>query len=623
VYGGTFGVFDRLPVATGHPEFSYCEPMKLPFRNRDFRPFLLLCGLLAVVWFRHHPRGNVADGRPVTVTVDQAQDLFPDAVALVPGQEKYPSRTVLDADRAPLGVLILSGPDTARITGYGGPTPLAVGLDDEGDVFGVVLLENAESESYLMDVLDSGLQECWNGLPVDRALTKTVDAVSGATMSSSAIIETLHATLQPLVQVKQAAPPPSSRVTGTMLWLWLVLILDIALFCFRKRLRRLRTWFLLANVAVIGFLAGSMLSLAQASGWSIHGIPQRVWLTTGAMAFLAVLLPLFTGRDFYCSHVCPYGACQELLGKLRRSKVRTPGWLGGWLRTLRGAVLGTAWLGLAVGVAQDLTVAEPFAAFHLRAAPLSVLVLAGAFLLVSLFIPRAWCRLLCPTGRLLTAARGKPRAPGAPRGALLSFSAFSCLLLVVAGCWLAWTASFVPPQTAVDVLSVIHGRRSVRHYTDEPIAPEQIETLLRAGMAAPTAGNAQPWSFVVVIDRDRLGKLAEGLEYGKMLAKAGAAIVVCGRPDDALPGEANGMWVQDCSAASENILLAAHGIGLGAVWVGVYPIDERIGMVRQALGLPETVVPLNVISLGHPLGIERPKRKFDPDRVHWESWQDK
>ena len=597
--------------------------MKLPFRNRDLRPFFLLCGLLAVVWFRHHPQKDAADGRPVTVTVEQAQDLFPDAVSLPPRQERYPSHSVLDADGAPLGVLILSGPDTAQITGYGGPTPVAVGLDDEGDVFGVVLLANAESESYLMDVLDSGLLECWNGLPVDQAITKTVDAVSGATMSSSAIIETLRATLQPLVQVEQAVPPPTSRVTGTMLWVWLVLALDIALFFFGKRLRRLRTWLLLANVAVIGFLAGSMLSLAQASGWSVHGLPQRVWLTTGAMAFLAILLPLLTGRDFYCSHVCPYGACQELLGKLRRPKVRTPGWLGGWLRTLRGAVLGTAWLGLVVGVAQDLTVAEPFAAFHLRAAPLSVLMLAGAFLLISLFIPRAWCRFLCPTGRLLTAARAKPRAPGASRGALLSFPSLGLLLLIAAGCWLAWTASFVPSQTPRDILSVIHSRRSVRHYTDEPVAQKQLDTLLRAGMAAPTAGNAQPWSFVVVTDRDRLGKLAEGLEYGKMLAKAGAAIIVCGRPEDALPGEANDMWVQDCSAASENILLAAQGIGLGAVWVGVYPIDERIGMVRQVLGLPETVVPLNVISLGHPLGIERPKRKFDPGQVHWESWQDK
>jgi nitroreductase len=555
------------------------------------------------------------------VSVAQVRDLFPEAVTLAPGAESYPSWQVLDEDGMLLGTVVVSGPDTARVTGYGGPTPVAVGLDEDGDVFGVVLLANSESEGYLQDAIDSGLLESWNGLPVTAALQKNVDAVSGATMSSSSIIETVRLTLQPLTRGREGVPA-SPTVTAVTVAVWAVLVLDLVCFFMYRTWRRVRTAALVLNVAVLGFLAGTMLSLAQLSGWSLHGIFGRAWLTSGIMLVLAVALPLFTRRDFYCAHVCPFGSFQELVGRLRRAKTRTPKWLGTLLRTLRGMVLGSAWLVLVAGVGADFTVAEPFAAFQFRVAPANVVLLAVIFLTLSLFVPRVWCRYLCPTGRLLSTTHCVPRT-SADRGALLGFWTTIVVLLVVSAGWLAWNLAYVPAERPKDVLGVIHARKSVRHYTDEPVTKVQLDTLLRAGMAAPTAGNAQPWSFVVVTEPDRLRELASGLEYGRMLAKAGAAIVVCGVPDEALPGKANGMWVLDCSAASENILLAAEGTGLGAVWVGVYPIEERIEHVRKTLGLPETVVPLNVIPLGHPAGIERAKRKYNESRIHWNSWESK
>jgi len=218
-------------------------------------------------------------------------------------------------------------------------------------------------------------------------------------------------------------------------------------------------------------------------------------------------------------------------------------------------------------------------------------------------------------------ARCAPPARETGRGPWLRFGTLVCWLLAAAAGWLAWNSAYVPARATPGVLEVIQNRRSVRNYTADPVSQQQLDTLLRAAMAAPTAGNAQPWSFVVVTDRERLKQLAGRLEYGKMLNKAAAAIVVCGLPDQALPGEAKGMWVLDCAAASENILLAAQGIGLGGVWVGVYPIEERMVAVRQVLALPDTVVPPNVISLGHPTGIERPKRKFDARKIHRDTWQ--
>lgn len=171
--------------------------------------------------------------------------------------------------------------------------------------------------------------------------------------------------------------------------------------------------------------------------------------------------------------------------------------------------------------------------------------------------------------------------------------------------------------TAVpDVLTVIHQRKSVRNYTAEPVAEQELDQLVRAGFAAPSARNLQPWEFYVVTDRGTLDGLAAALPYGKMLAKAQAAIVVCGNSREFGEGATREMWVQDCSAATENILLAAEGIGLGAVWIGVYPYAPRVEAVSKALKLPEEFIPLNVISIGRPDGKDMPKKKYRESKVH-------
>ncbi|MDZ7775518.1 MAG: nitroreductase family protein [Bacteroidales bacterium] len=179
---------------------------------------------------------------------------------------------------------------------------------------------------------------------------------------------------------------------------------------------------------------------------------------------------------------------------------------------------------------------------------------------------------------------------------------------------------FVPDYSqryANDALEVIHNRKSVRHFTDQPVSKKQLETLLRAGMAAPTAVNRQPWAFYVVTERKTLDALGEQLPYAKMLFQAQAAIVVCGDMDKAGNLKDKGYWVQDCSAASENILLAAESIGLGAVWTAAYPYDDRTKVVIKELNLPEKHVPLNVIPVGYPSGEDKPKDKWKPGNINW------
>ena len=166
-------------------------------------------------------------------------------------------------------------------------------------------------------------------------------------------------------------------------------------------------------------------------------------------------------------------------------------------------------------------------------------------------------------------------------------------------------------------IETIMTRTSIRSYTDRAVSADTVEMLLRAGMAAPTAVNAQPWHFVVVNERAKLDELAGTNRYGDMLRQAPLAIVVCGNMEKAMQGPGQAFWIQDCSAATENILLAAHALGLGAVWTGCHPIEERVAAVSEVLGLPETIVPLCVIVMGYPNENPQPKDKWKPENVSY------
>lgn len=170
------------------------------------------------------------------------------------------------------------------------------------------------------------------------------------------------------------------------------------------------------------------------------------------------------------------------------------------------------------------------------------------------------------------------------------------------------------------VIENIMTRTSIRAFTDQPVDDATVENILRAGMAAPTAVNKQPWAFVVVNDREQMERLREVHPYAQMLKTAQFAIVVCGDMNKALQGFAQEYWIQDASAATENILLAAHGLGLGAVWCGVYPNPDVYPKVKEVLGLPSHIIPLNIIPIGYPGESPQPKDKWKPENIHYNKW---
>ena len=170
------------------------------------------------------------------------------------------------------------------------------------------------------------------------------------------------------------------------------------------------------------------------------------------------------------------------------------------------------------------------------------------------------------------------------------------------------------------LLQAIMTRTSVRAFLDRSVSDETIDLLLKAAMAAPSAKNSQPWAFVVIKNRELLEKLGASLPNAKMTATAPAAVAVCGVLDKTLPGEAREYWIQDAAAATENFLLAAHALGLGAVWTGVHPISERIRILKDTLKLPENVAPFCLIPFGWPAESGTVKNKWDESAIHQDIW---
>jgi nitroreductase len=170
-----------------------------------------------------------------------------------------------------------------------------------------------------------------------------------------------------------------------------------------------------------------------------------------------------------------------------------------------------------------------------------------------------------------------------------------------------------------ETLENIFKRRSVRDYLDQPVEKEKLELLLEAAMAAPNACNSQPWEFIVVTDADILSRMRNKLHAGRY--NAPAAIVVCGNLDIANNSAARYFWVQDCSAATSNILLAATSLDLGAVWIGVYPLPGLPQPVAEILNLPTHVTPLNIIYVGYPAEIPTSRTQFDQHRVYWQQYE--
>lgn len=186
--------------------------------------------------------------------------------------------------------------------------------------------------------------------------------------------------------------------------------------------------------------------------------------------------------------------------------------------------------------------------------------------------------------------------------------------------WISSSSSNVGVDVQKSTIEDIMTRTSVRAYSDREVGSEQIDTLLRAAMAAPTAGNKQPWRFVVINDKATLNAISENFHTMTMAKDASVAVIMCGDVTATFDGDGRDYWIQDVSASSENLLLAAHAMGLGAVWCGIYPQMSRVEQFSEMLHLPENIIPMACICIGYPAGETTPKDKWKPEYIHYNTW---
>lgn len=169
----------------------------------------------------------------------------------------------------------------------------------------------------------------------------------------------------------------------------------------------------------------------------------------------------------------------------------------------------------------------------------------------------------------------------------------------------------------MDTIEALLTRRSVRKFTGECISEDDLQTILRTGFYAPSATNRQPWHFVVIRDPDTLKKIPEFQPFSKMIVQAGCCMVVCGDKSSEI---LTGFLVEDCSAAMQNMLLAAHALGLGAVWCGLYPVPVFTKPISKLLGLPGNIIPVGMMAIGHKAENRMIQERYDPKKVHLEKW---
>jgi len=379
---------------------------------------LLLAALLVAIAYLHgnrsHSKGSVAQpecdlGVHSVFSLTDIQHIFPSAFHAKPSGVDSSVVFVYDVDKVLLGKVICSSPYADSIIGYAGSTPLLVGLNCGDTVVGVSMLRNVESPGFIRKIEKRGFFKIWNNLPVSEAYGMPVDAMAGATYSTTAIIKNMQVCVGRYLSSGKI--PPEHLPFDWMSFLKfaasiLVVLFALLSFFFTKQLRKGRNYLLSSAVLIIGLWGGSFLSAALLYGWLVDGFP----LLLCTIFVLAVILPLVTGKAFYCNYLCPFGACQELAGKIFPWKLEIPIRVARWLRWLRPLFFASVLILLLVGFSVDLTELEPFSIFAYQTVSAIVMVMAIFFIIVSLVIPKPWCRFFCPTGEFLELIRkpGKP-----------------------------------------------------------------------------------------------------------------------------------------------------------------------------------------------------------------------
>ena len=347
----------------------------------------------------------------------QEKDLFSleEIKSIFPNASKYNKQTenraeVLDSNNQKLGVALHTLPDCKDFKGFADNIPMIIGLNDKDEIVGIVAQKNNETPPFFKKVTDSGILSKWNGKLASEAANLKVDAVTGATMSSSCVIKSVKTRLDN--HIKEIEKEKEERIKFYWYWTyeilaWICLIIALNAYSPKTSLSKYRKTILFIMVLIPGFILGRFVSLGLLKAWVSDGIPFSTQIFMTVLVLLAIFLPMFTGKAFYCIWYCPFGAAQEVCGMLTKKKYTPTGKVANILKKLRPVYLTIILLMLFFRVNIDIYQFEPFSAFMFKSASVVVLSLAIVFLILSIFIRRPWCNYCCPTGQFLENCRRK------------------------------------------------------------------------------------------------------------------------------------------------------------------------------------------------------------------------
>jgi hypothetical protein len=394
-----------------------------------------LAVLGAIVWLVRELAVEQRVQGDAPITLAEVRAVFTNAAGLRADDSERQGLFVLDRDGRELGYAVRTQPVCRNIIGYAGVTDVLIAFDPDWKVTALKVRSTEDTRTHLEDIIrDRKFLKKWNGLTWDAVaemdLKKAgIEGVSGATMTSMAMAQSIKARLKASKDELAARPP------FRLGWrdIGLVVVLGLAVFMAFSRSPHRHRWrraYQVALIVYVGFISGDLIAQSLLAGWARAGVP---WTTAPGLALLvaaALLLPWATRKPFYCHHICPHGAAQELLGRAlpARWRPRLPRGLDRGLRRLPGALLLAVLLVTMLVLPLDLAGIEPFDAYLVRSAGWATLSVAIAGLLASLFVPMAYCHYGCPTGALLefVRARGVTDRFGWRDGAAL-------MLLLVAG----------------------------------------------------------------------------------------------------------------------------------------------------------------------------------------------
>jgi hypothetical protein len=375
-------------------------------------------GIVAAIVFliqRHHARLRIDGDAPIKL--EEARPFFPTATRLETDKSERRGLFVLDAKGNHVGYLLRTSPLSDKITGYSGPTDTLIALDNGMKVLGIRIRSSWDTKEHVRDVAaDDYFMSTWNGKTWDEVAgldpkAAGIEGTSGASLTSMAIANGIQQRFKQSL-VLAAVPPPPVRVRAHDVALAVVILLAM-LFAFVPHLRS-RTWlrriFQLVLIGYVGFWNGQLLAQSLASGWSATGVAWRMAPALALLAAAALIVPWGTRRALYCSQICPHGAAQELLGRVRRQKWRLPHGLDAGLRWLPPLLIALVLTVTIYNLPFNLAAIEPFDAYLIRNAGLATIVIAVVGLIASIFVPMAYCKYGCPTGTLVNFVRSHGRA---------------------------------------------------------------------------------------------------------------------------------------------------------------------------------------------------------------------